>query len=244
MKRTIITLLALAGVAGAETLTFQLPSTAPATTFLNNTQDAVNPLGGQTWESMRDSMKGKSYGVYAGCQYQNITTTGNNPWGTNNEGNWVLNEDGTGAITLLGRSGVGGDACVLVLGGEVAAGTTFSSLTFNAALTTASTIEGNITLGLALADSSGKVLASDGGTTLAANAVGSASQTLTFSENITWAEGYKVIAIIDGVSGAATTAYTVSGISVTGQVVPEPATATLSLLALAGLAARRRRTTR
>jgi hypothetical protein len=35
--------------------------------------------------------------------------------------------------------------------------------------------------------------------------------------------------------------YTVSGISVSANIIPEPATATLSLQALAGLATRRRR---
>ena len=42
-------------------------------------------------------------------------------------------------------------------------------------------------------------------------------------------------------SGTGTGVWSVSGIQMAGRIIPEPATATLSLLALAGLAARRRR---
>ena len=44
-----------------------------------------------------------------------------------------------------------------------------------------------------------------------------------------------------GLDGSNGNLYTVSGIAVSTNIIPEPATATLSLLALAGLAARRRR---
>lgn len=53
------------------------------------------------------------------------------------------------------------------------------------------------------------------------------------------------VAVIDncskGLDGNNGNLYTVSGISVSANIIPEPATATLSLLALAALAARRRR---
>ena len=232
MKKTLITLLALTNVAAAsETYVFTLPST----------QQIAHTTMGQTWDAMLATVDEKGYGLYAGGQQNYISTTGNNSWGTNGEGSWVLSDDGTGSVTLLGRSGVTGDGFALVLGNDIKQNTEFSSLTFNAAISSASSLGGSITLGLAITDNTGKVLASAGGNTLAVNSIGSTSQDLSFSENITWQEGYKIIAIIDGVSGTATTAYTVSGISVTGQVVPEPTTATLSLLALAGLAARRRR---
>ena len=243
MKRTIIALLSLAGVATAETLIFQLPDSTPAITLPGD--GYVDRLGDETWVSMLDKMRGKSYGVYAGPQYSNITTMGNNPWGTNGEGTWVLSDDGTGSITLLGRNGVHGDACVLVLGSDVENGAQFSSLSFNAAISSPSSLTGSIILGLAIVDNTGEILASAGGSMLSVNSSGNVSQELVFAGGITWNEGYKAIAIIDGPSATPpTTAYTISGISVTGQLIPsipEPATATLSLLALAGLAARRRR---
>ena len=71
---------------------------------------------------------------------------------------------------------------------------------------------------------------------------------LTLSQSIDWTDSYKVVAVIDNtaktLSGGASPTYTMTGITMSAvatPAVPEPTTATLSLLALAGLAARRRR---
>ena len=70
----------------------------------------------------------------------------------------------------------------------------------------------------------------------------STSETTTISLDmsaapLTWEEGYKVVA---GVRGA-TSAYTITGIQVSYETVPEPAAASLGLLGLGAMLLRRRR---
>ena len=248
MKKTIFALIVLASlsVAAETTITLRLPESGLATTILNGEteQDKIQAVQvGGTWNNLLATFAGKEYGIYAGPQTSNVylKETDSNPWGNLGEGTWTLNSNNTGTITLLGRSGVGGDACVLVLGSEIAVGSQLSSFTFHAAGSSDNTLTSSITLGLAIVDNTGATLYAQGGTNFTANNATGASQTLSLDSPLTWADGYKVLAIIDGVSDNGKTKYTISDISVSAQLVPEPTTATLSLLALAGLAARRRR---
>mgnify|MGYP000755478790 FL=1 len=74
----------------------------------------------------------------------------------------------------------------------------------------------------------------------------STSETTTISLDMsavpfTWEEGYKVVAGVRGGAGGATSAYTITGIQVSYETVPEPAAASLDLLGLGAMLLRRRR---
>ena len=74
----------------------------------------------------------------------------------------------------------------------------------------------------------------------------STSETTTISLDmsaapLTWEEGYKVVAGVRGGAGGATSAYTITGIQVSYETVPEPAAASLGLLGLGAMLLRRRR---
>ena len=241
MKKTLITLLALAGAAVAgEEIALTLPASQ---------QLSLNTVLASEWNTILGTVGTYDYGAYYGMQVTQVD-------GLNSgEGNWV-SSDNVGAITMNGRDGKAlGSAFVLVLGEELTQGTVITSISFSAknkeakpALGTSNGgAGGNVTLGLGIVDSEGKVLHSSGGSTINVGEAGNKNtQVLSLSNGITWQEGYKVIAVVDGVSGSngggsfGATPYTLENITVKA-TIPEPATATLSLLALAGLAARRRR---
>ncbi|MFR1411762.1 MAG: PEP-CTERM sorting domain-containing protein [Akkermansia sp.] len=60
------------------------------------------------------------------------------------------------------------------------------------------------------------------------------------SAALTWEEGYKVVAGVRG-GWRRTSAYTITGIQVSYETVPEPAAASLGLLGLGAMLLRRRR---
>lgn len=203
----------------------------------NNTNLTQTSTMGTTWEAILDKVSKSNYGAYAGGQNGWITN-----WPQNGEGTW---DAATGTITLCGRSGVAGDAFALVLGSEIEAGTKISSFTFDALGVSTNTLNGTITMGFAVADTNGNYVKSEGGVTFNSKN-GSGKITLDLTESLTWADGYKVLAVLDGLSGSATTAYNITGISVSYEIapqVPEPSAFGLlaGLGALALVASRRRR---
>ncbi len=131
----------------------------------------------------------------------------------------------------------------MVLGSGIAVGSQVTSLTLSAGNITAPeglTIN-PYTLMIAVYNGTtqvGSATGTAGATSLTLNPTGSAT-------SFVWGENYKIIAIVKGganTSGANTASYTIDGIQVKADItVPEPATATLSLMALAGLCVRRRR---
>ncbi len=242
MKKTIITLFALAGVAmGTEQLL-----TLPDSTTTTSATLITNKGLGTTWDAILSTTSSYDYGLYYGGQ--------NGALGTFNtsEGSWT-NTDNVGSITMNGRDGVGGAAFVMVLGEELTAGTVITSITLSATnqdgrvnLGNADNKKGgNVTLGLGIVDSDGNILHSNGGNTINVGAAGNTNtEKIELTNAITWQEGYKVVAVFDGTYGNlnfASVAYTLKDVTVTATTIPEPATATLSLLVLAGLAVRRRR---
>lgn len=194
---------------------------------------------------------GPDFETYKGKNMGTIWFTSNNGGGLGNydtinkeqgEGNWV-NSSNVGTITMCGRSKASGDHLAMILGSEISVGSKVSSLTLSAG-------EINVPEGLTINSYQLKIAIFDGETEVGSVTGPSGTKSITLSPTdinnpFVWGENYKVIAIVQGGSnstGDVTTPYTISNIQVKADItVPEPATATLSLMALAGLCVRRRR---
>lgn len=233
MKKTIITLLALASVATAETVTLTMPGTA------NN--------GGHGWISAEGAITAFANSEDGGYMFNNGGAVG--PEASFNEG-VLTTTDGVTSLTLAPRTGAGGSGEAIVLSGSNLVDYSIDSFTFGIAESSC-TSTANIALTLAVIKNSGSewsvVEKSTGSLTLNSGA----ELTLTLSQSIDWTNSYKVVAVIDNTAktlgGGNSPTYTMTGITMSAvatPAVPEPTTATLSLLALAGLAARRRRASR
>lgn len=226
MKKTIITLLALAGVVMGETVPLTLPSNTTATYGIDWQDGNIT--------NILNNIQDKDPGVYVASNINNLSN-----YGVNGEGTWI-NTNNVATITLCGRHRAGGDYMALILNPEFTEGTQVSSLTFSAGAISGVVSTYQLQVGICSGEES--TLSSVVEYSTDENG---ASVTLTLSDGFVWKEGDKIVAVLKGGSGNATDAYTISGISITAEAmppaVPEPATATLSLLALAGLAARRRR---
>lgn len=231
MKKTIFTLLALVGTAMAETITLSMPATA------NN--------GGRGYVSAENAITafaGSADGGYMFNAGGKVT-----PDGSFNEG-ILTTTDGVTSLTLAPRTGAGGSGEAIVLSAGALNGYSVDSFTFGIA-SSSCTSTADVALTLAVIrkaeDNQWSILQKTAGS-LTLNS--GASLTLTLTDSIDWSDSYKVVAVIDNtaksLSGGGSPTYTMTGISMTAEataVVPEPTTATLSLLALAGLAVRRRR---
>ena len=208
---------------------------------LKDSSGTINSDGTANPGALVDKYKNSSDGVYLG-----INNKLSNPISgeTENEGNWVYNADNkTGQVTLCGRYNAKGENLTLVFSPtDFVANDKISSITLSAT--------GNATfnsafkqygLVVAIVDASGNIMGQKS-TNYTSGTVGTKmSTTLNFDNALLWQDGYKVIAGIVGPQGDGTTEYTIQNINVSAITVPEPATATLSLMALAGLCARRRR---
>lgn len=236
MKKTLIALFALTGVIKGESLTLPDYDTNPS-------------QAGDWWNLNKAS--GKGYGYYVG--------TGRGPI----EGNWhttYIEIDNTkyyegdwnnDIVALAGRGGTGGISASFVFGQDIKIDSIVNNITFTASGYKANLVEGDITLTLAIRDKDNNQInnIADKSITIADKSITFDSQTenitsLTLDGVVEWKEGYKIIAHITGIdtkTPSATTVYAITGIKATADIIPEPATATLSLLALAGLAGRRRR---
>ncbi|WP_308661518.1 PEP-CTERM sorting domain-containing protein [uncultured Akkermansia sp.] len=186
-------------------------------------------------QELLNKVKDLQNGIYAGGNNNSISN-----WGVNNEGAWV-NEDNAGTITLCGRAGVSGDSFAMVLGGPQQ-GDSVSSITFSC--NTPSSVITSYSMVLAVYDSTGSLV--EELSRVQNFSFTSTSETTTVSLDmsdapLTWEEGYKVVAGVRGGAGTATSAYTITGIQVSYETVPEPATASLGLLGLGAMLLRRRR---
>lgn len=186
-------------------------------------------------QQLLDKVKGLQNGIYAGG---NNNSVGN--WAVNGEGTWV-NQDDVGSITLCGRSGVAGSSFAMVLGGPQE-GDSISSITFSC--NTPSSVISSYSMVLAVYDSTGTLV--EELSRIQDFSFTSTSETTTISLDmsaapLTWEEGYKVVAGVRGGAGGATSAYTITGIQVSYETVPEPAVASLGLLGLGAMLLRRRR---
>ena len=185
-------------------------------------------------QELLDKVKGLQNGIYAGG---NNNSVGN--WSVNGEGTWV-NQDDVGSITLCGRSGVAGSSFAMVLEGR-RRGIPFLPLHFPVILLS---VISSYSMVLAVYDSTGTLV--EELSKIQDFSFTSTLETTTISLDmsaapLTWEEGYKVVAGVRGGAGGATSAYTITGIQVSYETVPEPAAASLGLLGLGAMLLRRRR---
>ncbi len=257
MKKTLITLLALAGIACGETLTLTIPTgiqNPTATRDVDDNDDGIIDrydveyivgYGGigvaAAITAFADDGNDGGYMFNSGGVVE--------PDGANNEGFITSDPEKGICLTMKGRTGAGGSGEAIVLSGTKLVGSSVESFTFSIAGSTCAD-QANKAVGMTLAvvQKEGNTWTKVGDAATGSFLTGSGSSiTLTLGEAITWSDAYKVVAIVDNLAKHVTgggTVYSMSGISVSATytpAVPEPATATLSLLALAGLAARRRR---
>ena len=251
MKKTLITLLALAGVAGADTVSIApLTSSEGWSVGHQNEKKSTNAVLDTTAATLTltNADWSRGYGVYTLADAITLTNetdrlTVSFTINTTNLNSLVTGTlVGSGKAITLGHgsyndSGNGGNGIQSGISTDTTGvfynmqtentGGVFvtpdkkvnNSFTENTPLTLTTTVEWNTTKSQFVAS------LSYGKTSLTSYDLGT-SYTLD-----------KLVFSLDG--GDSTE--TVSGVSVSANLVPEPATATLSLLALAGLAARRRR---
>lgn len=211
-----------------------------------NTQDNTNLI---------DKFKGYSTGAYWATNYYSIVGAP-----TTNEGRW---DPTAGSITLCTRPALNGEVFAMVFGSDTfTVGTTLHSITLSGQFSkvdTTSVMDYYANIGIY--NASGNRVASYfdalGKNGITGSTSSSSTTNLGFtlekfgttasgegvSEDLVWGEGYKLVVSISGPKGSeGGKEYTISGIQVKADItVPEPATATLSLMALAGLCVRRRR---
>lgn len=221
MKKTLITLFALAGVAAAETLTFEVERDANAVTFAFD-EVTVQEILTMTYTDWSYNGGGNnnvgSWQSPTNAAYQNSFSPDAQLRG-NTTDSWTMNFTVTNnteeEITLTqftfdayGINGGGSDKTA-----EIPVTLTLAGITTNISLAYA----GHTTTGTL-------DLAGDNAITIGAN------ETVSLALTMTARNGYNTYSGI-----------TAGSVTYTTPVIPEPTTATLSLLALAGLAARRRR---
>ena len=230
MKKTIIALFALAGVATAQTVMLTMPGTAD--------NGGHGKISAERAITAFANLEDGGYMFNAGGQVD--------PDASFNEG-VLTTTDGVTSLTLAPRTGAGGSGEAIVLSGSNLVGYSVDSFTFGIAESSCDSTA-DIALTLAVIKNNGSewtvVEQTKGSLTLNSGA----ELPLTLSQSIDWTDSYKVVAVIDNTAntlgGRVSPAYTMTGITMSAvatPAVPEPTTATLSLLALAGLAARRRR---
>ena len=231
MKKTLITLLAICGVAAAETITLTMPGTA-----VDN--------GGHGSISAETAITTFANNADGGYMFNAGGVV--NPDASFNEG-VLTTTDGVTSLTLAPRTGAGGSGEAIVLSGSNLVGYNVDSFTFGIASSSCTTTA-DIALTLAVIQKDNNAWSVVKETTGSLTLNSSAELTLTLSPSIKWTDSYKVVAVIDNtaknLTGGNAPTYTMTGITMSAvatPAVPEPTTATLSLLALAGLAARRRR---
>ncbi len=256
MKKTLFTLAcaalvapAFAGEAITEPITIALPASASAPDawkhgiYVPETHEVQDPAfpDDPTKKIKITDVEAMDHFIKThGSTDPGFYVGGNN----NSYGNAGVSDEGSltttnnvASVKLNGRSGVGGDNFVMVLKDSALIGKVVNSLTLSGAGKADNPLTMGGTFVLAVYDGS-TLVQSNTATLSAVNTDTPVTTTLTLP-NVTFTDTHKIMIAFVGDGGGATTSYTISGISLTA--TPEPATATLSLLALAGLAARRKR---
>ena len=239
MKKTIIALFALAGVAAADSITLTMPG-----------NDATLNVGRQ-WTTYEDALT--VFGSYADGGYMFNGTGLVSPGDEDGEEGVLTTTNGVTSLLMAPRTGAAGSGEAIVLSGKSLYGDTVQGFDFSITSSSCTdTADIRITLAVITQENNGWNVVEQSGGAITLNSKNKTTVSLNLTNGLTWSDSYKVVAVIDNqqknLAGGPTPTYTLSGISMTAQYtpapsgsVPEPTTATLSLLALAGLAARRRR---
>ncbi len=243
MKKTIIALFALAGVASAvEVITTNLMPTDYEWKSYSAPEGGESEWMNVGWNTLTTSNLEKDFSLLG------ITSAGS--YGFNNKG---TAQAGTGQISitekdgliLTGRSGVAAVDTLFAQVVEVSSllgnykADNLTALTLNVTYTRHSSGDGWV--GLYMLDSSNKLTAISEvkSNSLKTGTGGDVPITFNADQLNNIDDSDKLVVLFrDGSAGYTTT---VTSLSTKATLVPEPATSTLSLLALAGLAARRRR---
>lgn len=252
IKKICISLLIPGCMLYAKEVQLTLPGSAGTLTQIDkprvegNTQENTNLI---------DYFKGYSTGAYWATN--TYSTVGEQK---TNEGQW---DPTARSITLCTRLQLNGESFAMVFGSDTfTVGTTLHSITFSGQFSIVNATSGmDYYANIGVYDSKRNRVASffdsNGKNGITGNTSSSATTNFRFtlenfgttssgegvSEDLVWGEGYKLVVGISGPKGSVGgREYTISDIQVKADVTaPEPTTATLSLLALAGMCGRRRR---
>lgn len=252
MKKTLITLLALCGVAAGETtetLTYNVALDSKSYDGYKSKGEATGWVN-LSWDAFSESNLKTDFALLG------ITSEGN--YGFNHAGNTENTQYGfgvgytEGTLTLIGRNGVGQEtlfASVVDVSSVLGTYTTDQLLSLSVTTTVTNGTGSDSWWGLYKMDSEGNITVFSN---LCDDSAGShndlrnkTTETITLTADNLSAiqDSDKLIVLYRQGAGGKTLG--INSLSYNGTVmVPEPTTATLSLLALCGLAARRRRASR
>ena len=254
MKKTLITLLALAGAAAAAgeevstVITSVMPESAPTWktyTFTATDEVTTTPWINLAWNNAVSTLT-KDFnllGITSAGHYTFSHTGG----GQNND--YPAISFGNGELTLTGRPMTSGETFYAnvvdlntILGGDSKNVDCLKSLTVTISGSGSSdgTQQGDSWWGLYTMNQQGEItqISNLKNNDLRKWNTGTKEISFTEAQIGTLSESDKIVILFRQAQNAP---LNISDISVTATLIPEPATATLSLLALCGLAARRRR---
>lgn len=230
MKRTIIALIALAGVAAAAPQALTLTSPQGAKIEGSNNYVAWSEEYSQldSW-SLSFELLDSSLGNAAIFSTERV--------GGGGAVGYVLNTTSTGGLSLTNTNN--SNVSLLSLDNVITAGTQTGTITLTYVADEADAYYGFYNNGVAAGTILGGTFTLTIGEQIASAYVVSSEHTMLWN-----GEGHGAAGNVSSrfwTNGGAEKMYSISVAKLDNKLIPEPATATLSLLALAGLAARRRR---
>ena len=246
MKKTLITLMALAGVAAALTEEPITVNVMPSSVTTDDWYAAPEGSGWATLNLVDDSNFLTSFESNLATDLNLMGLTS-----TSATGHYLFNHKGSAqasaghemsfannTLTLTGRSGAGKYVCFVtdLLVSDLLGNNSAQDYSITLSMTSTAGENSHNLWGLYKLDASGTITELQ-----AVSKIGSNDATITISSEqmAGLSASDKLISFVSNRNAGVS--FNITGLSYTATLVPEPATATLSLLALAGLAARRRR---